>query len=68
MSSGLFKNNVTYKLFAYKSYMIYIYQDDLALNNLQGLIWHKTQPNQTYMCVWAASGVIVMIIENESGI
>ena len=24
-------------------YLIYIYQQDLALNNLQGLIWHKAQ-------------------------
>ena len=26
---------------------IYIYKEDLALNNLRGLICHKTQPNQT---------------------
>ena len=25
---------------------IYIYKEDLALNNLQGLICHKTQPNK----------------------
>ena len=25
-----------------------MYKQDVALNNLQGLIWHKTQPNQTY--------------------
>ena len=24
-----------------------MYKQDLALNNLQGLIYHKTQPNQT---------------------
>ena len=24
-----------------------MYKEDLALNNLQGLICHKTQPNQT---------------------
>ena len=39
MSSGLFKN-VTDKLFTYKSY-----KQDLALNNQQGMICHKTQPN-----------------------
>ena len=39
MSSGLFKNNITNKLFAFKQ--------DLVLNNPQGLICHKTQPNQT---------------------
>ena len=25
-----------------------MYKQDLALNNLQGLICHKTQPNQPY--------------------
>ncbi len=30
-----------------------MYKDDLALDNLQGLICHKTQPNQTkpFNCV-----------------
>ena len=32
-----------------------MYKEDLALNNLQWLICHKTQPNQiiyiTYMCI-----------------
>ena len=43
MSSGLFKN-VTYKLFVDKSYIvdIYMYEQNLALNNLQRLIYHKT--------------------------
>ena len=27
-------------------YLIYMYEKDLALNNLQWLICHKTQPNQ----------------------
>ena len=27
-------------------YLIYMYKDDLALNNLQWLICHKTKPNQ----------------------
>ena len=35
-------------------YLIYMYKEDLALNNLQWLICHKTQPNQIiyliYMC------------------
>ena len=39
--------NVTCKLFIYKSYiLIYIYKQDLALNNLQGLICHQTKQNQ----------------------
>ncbi len=28
-------------------YLIYMYKEDLALNNLQWLICHKTQPNPT---------------------
>ena len=27
-------------------YLIYMYKQDLALNNLQELVYHKTQPNQ----------------------
>ena len=27
-------------------YLIYMYKEDLALNNLQWLIYHKTQLNQ----------------------
>ena len=43
MRSGSFKN-VIYKKCISKSYM---YKEDLVLNNLQWLIYHKTQPNQT---------------------
>ena len=31
--------------FAIHIYLIYMYEQDLALNNLPMLIWHKTQPN-----------------------
>ena len=44
MNSGSFRN-VIKKLCAYKSYDMY--KEDLALNNQQWLICHKTQPNQT---------------------
>ena len=40
MSSGLFKNITN------KSYIWDIYKEDLTFNNLQWLIYHKTQPNQ----------------------
>ena len=30
-----------------KSYILNMYVEDLALNNLQWLMCHKTQPNQT---------------------
>ena len=48
MSSGSFKNNVTYKLFRLQViHIIDIYKQHLALNNLQGLICRETQLNQT---------------------
>ena len=30
-------------------YLIYMYKEELALNNLQGLICHKTKLNQTIL-------------------
>ena len=46
MSSGSFKN-VIYKICLEIIYLMYMDKMDLALNNLQWLICHKTQPNQT---------------------
>ena len=46
MSSGSFKN-VIYKLFINLIYSIYMHKQDLTLNNLQGLIFYKTQPIQS---------------------
>ena len=37
---------VIYKTCLEIIYSKYMYKMDLALNNLQGLICHKTQPNQ----------------------
>ena len=34
-------------MFTNHIYLIYMYKEDLALNNLQWLICHKTRPNQT---------------------
>ena len=48
MNLGWFKN-VTYKLFAYKCYV----EQDLALNNTDGLICHKTQLNQMNEVMYA---------------
>ena len=31
----------------YKTYILYMCKQDLALNNLQLLLCHETQPNQT---------------------
>ena len=45
MSSVLFKNVIN-KMFLEIIYLIYIYKKDLALNDLQRLLCHKTKPNQ----------------------
>ena len=55
MSLGLFKN-VIFKICLYKLYM---YKQDLALNNLQALICHKTQPTtQPTWWVWGWKFII----------
>ena len=45
MSSGSFKNAIN-KMCLEITYLIHLYKKDLALNNLQWLICHKTQVNQ----------------------
>ena len=35
------------KMFINYKCLIYMYKEDLALNNLEELIYHKTQPNQS---------------------
>ena len=42
----MFKN-VIYKMCLQIMYLIYTYKEDLALNNLQWLMCHKTKSNQT---------------------
>ena len=42
------KKNELSKMFANHMYLIYLYKEDLALNNLQWLICYKTQPNHTW--------------------
>ena len=46
MNTGSFKN-VIYKICLEIIHLIYIYENYLALNNLQLLICYKTIPNQT---------------------
>ena len=50
MRAGSFKNEI-YKMCLGVIYLIYKYTEDLALNNLQWLICHKTQtkPNHIYL-------------------
>ena len=56
MSSDSFKN-VTYKLFTYKSYIMF--KQYLALNNSQKLIFHKTQPTiYIYIYIYIYAGRI----------
>ena len=45
MSSGSFKTDMP-KLCLQIISLIYMYKEDLALNNLQCLICHKSQPDQ----------------------
>ena len=37
-------------------YLIYVYKKDLALNNLQWLIYHKTQNNQIIFNIYVSRG------------
>ena len=58
-------------------YLIYMYKPDLALNNLQWLICHKTKPNQTILkwqhfvvilCKWRPDiGLAVRVFANGPG-
>ena len=45
MGSDSFKNVID-KMCLEIMYIIYMYKEDLALNNLQWLICHKAKPNQ----------------------
>ena len=44
MSSGLFKNAIA-NTFTNHLYLMYMYEQDSTLKNLQCLILHKTKPN-----------------------
>ena len=46
ISPGSFKKCYLQNVFINPIYSIYVYKEDLALNNLHWLICHKTQPNQ----------------------
>ena len=48
MSSGLFKNVID-KICLEIIYLIYVRKEDLALNNLQWLICHKTNQTKSYI-------------------
>ena len=43
MSLSLFKNAIA-NIFTNHMYLMYMYEQDLTLNNLQCLILHKTKP------------------------
>ena len=50
MNLDSFKNVIS-KIFTNPIYSIYVYKEDLAVNNLQGFICHKTKPNND-MVLW----------------
>ena len=45
MNWGSFKNVIN-KISLQIIYLIYMYKEDMALNNLQWMIYHKTNPTQ----------------------
>ena len=42
-----------------------MYKEDLALNNLQWLICHRTKPNQTEDC-WFSNSIVVIFSSEEA--
>ena len=42
-----------------------MYKEDLALNNLQGLICHKTKPNQTIFNIYIYICVCVCVYKED---
>ena len=42
-----------------------MYKEDLALNNLQGLICHKTQPNQINLCVYVDGYLLYLVVPQD---
>ena len=45
-------------------FMIYMYKEDLALNNLQCLICHKTKPNQTKPNICFLLGKLICLLQS----
>ena len=46
-------------------YLIYMYKQDLPLNNLEGSTYHKTQPNQTISTANARCVLVQAIVVSE---
>ena len=61
MSSGSSKN-VIYKMCLEIVYLIYMYKKNLALNNIQWLIRHKTKPNQTTFVIIIIISFITIVV------
>ena len=58
MSSGSFQNDIN-KMCLELIYLIYMYEKDLALNNLQNLICHKTKPNHLNELIRVSTSVVI---------
>ena len=57
--SGSFKN-VNYKLFVYNAYILYMHKQVLTLNNLHGLICHKTKQTKATKLVFHSLFISVL--------
>ena len=64
MRLGSLKSAIN-KMFTNHIYLIRMYKQDLALNNLQWLICHKTKPNLMYQayCVKYCSGLNIKALQ-----
>ena len=57
MCSGSFKDIIN-KMCLEIIYLIYMYKKDLALNNLQWLIYHKTKQNLSTMKICTGTKIL----------
>ena len=67
MDSGLFEM-LPKKIFVYKLYIFYMYKLDLALNNLQGLICHKTQLTKPTPLLISGCGTRLIFKQSKTGL
>ena len=62
MSLGSFKNVIKQNVYINHVYLIYMYKQDLALNNQQVLICYKTKPNQTKLYITPQSQKAPLVV------
>ena len=67
MSSGSFKN-VIYKMSLQIVYLLIMYKEDSTSNNLQGVICHKTEPNQAkpnHIYIYIYIYIYILVISSQ---